>query len=165
MRPGRTEPRGCTPTGSGCVLGMAAALTLGACGLETIAGPEEASEAPHATMDGKEKAEAPTAAADEAPEGSSRAIFACRIPSLRMSAEDLPLVMVDGVRPEHCYDARPEHCFDAIAALDIESFKIIRASDAVEAYGEDGENGAILIFTRQPDERGKGGGTPGGPSG
>ena len=165
MRPGRREPRSFVLIASSSVLGLAATLSLGACGLETLVGPEEAVDAPAAAMDGKEKAEAPTAAADEAPEGSSRAILACRIPSLRMSAEDLPLVIVDGVRPEHCFDARPEHCFDAIAALDIESFKIIRASDAVEAYGEDGENGAIVIVTKQPDGRGNGGVPPGRPPG
>ena len=115
MRPGRREPRSFVLIASSSVLGLAATLSLGACGLETLVGLEEASEAPQAAMDAKEKAEAPTAAADAAPEGSSRAILACRIPSLRMSA--------------------------------------------------DGENGAIVIVTKQSDGRGNGGVTPGRPPG
>jgi len=170
MRPGRREPRGFVPIAWGCVPGVAATLTLGACSLETIVGPEEAVDAP-AAMDGneatassegtaapgKETDEVPAVAGDEAPEGSwGTTKHTCRRPS-RISPADMPLIIVDGVRSEPC--------FDAIAALDIESFEIIKGSRAVKIYGEDAKHGAIVIFTKRPDGRGNGGGTPGRPPG
>ena len=166
MRPGRKEPRGFTPTASGCVAGVFAALTLGACGLETIAGPEEVTEAPRAAMDGnaatespqgsevpgEETAEAQAAAAD------ARHARASRAPMIRWSSEipaedrPRPLVLVDGVRWGNCWNE--------IAGLNIESFEIIRRSDAVDIYGEDARDGAILIFTKQSNGDSKGGEMP-----
>lgn len=163
MRPGRNEPRSFAPTASGCVAGVVAALTLGACGLETIAGPEEVTEAPQAAMDGnaatespqgsevpgEETAEAQAAAADARHAGASRA------PMIRVSSE-IPrprlVVLVDGVRWGNCWNE--------IAGLNIESFEIIRRSDAVDIYGEDARDGAILIFTKQSNGDSKGGEMP-----
>ena len=50
------------------------------------------------------------------------------------------------------------------AALDIESIEVIKGSNAVKDYGEDGKNGVIVILTRQSAGNGKGDGPPGEPS-
>jgi outer membrane cobalamin receptor len=63
----------------------------------------------------------------------------------------LPLIIIDGVRSKAS--------FDDIAALELESFEIVKGSEAVADYGEDGRNGAILIFTKRSDGDGKDGGT------
>ena len=170
MTPRRKEPRSFLLIASTCALGMAAILTLGACGLETIVAPEEAMEAPQLAVDinettespqgtaepGRETAEVATAAADGGPEGSSGTFaFVCPRRSPLLPA-DMPLIILDG---EVCVSS-----FDEIAALDIESFEIVKRSDAVEVYGEDGRNGAVLIFTKQSGGDGKGDGSPGEPS-
>ncbi|MYA11356.1 MAG: TonB-dependent receptor plug domain-containing protein [Gemmatimonadetes bacterium] len=148
---------------------MAASLALGACGLETIVVPEEPMEAMPEAVDGNEVAESPqgavepgetaeasTAAGDWLTEGSSgTAIIVCRRQPSPLYRADTPLIIIDGVRSEAG--------FDEIAALDIESFKIVKGSDAVEVYGEAARNGAILIFTKQSDGHGKDGRTPGEP--
>lgn len=145
---------------------MAATLALGACGLETIAGPGEVTEAPRAAMDGnaatesprggavpgKETAEAQAAAADAGHARTHRApmiSLASRIPP---EDRPRPLVLVDGVRWGPCWNE--------IARLDIESFKLLRSSDAVEVYGEEARDGAILIFTKPSDGNSKGGEMP-----
>ena len=166
MTPRRNQPRSFPLIASTCALGMATTLTLGACGLETIAAPEEAMEALPEAMDsnetiessqgtavpGHETAEVPTATADGAPEGSSGATsFLCRWPS-RIPAADWPLIIVDG--------ERTEPCFDEIFALDIESFELARGAAVVHLYGGDGQNSVMIVTTKSGGD-GKGPGTPG----
>ena len=167
MRPGRNEPRSFAPTASGCVAGVVVALTLGACGLETIAGPEEVTEAPRAAMDGnaatespqgsevpgEETAEAQAAAADARHAGTHREPLITPMSRIPLEDRPRPLVLVDGVRWGNCR-------WNEIAGLNIESFEIIRRSDAVDIYGEDARDGAILIFTKQSNGDSKGGEMP-----
>lgn len=165
MRPGRKEPRSFLLIVSSCAVGMAASLALGACGLETIVVPEEPMEAmPEAVDDnetaessegavesGQETAELPTAAADRAPGGDSGTfVYVCRTSPL--AGAEMPLIIVDGVRSEAG--------FDEIAALDIEAFEIVKVSEAVDAYGPDGRNGAIVIVTKSSIGDGTPGDTP-----
>lgn len=164
MRLRRTEPGDIPLKVAGGVPGLVATLALGACGLETIVAPEEAMHsAPMATdarnvetasskdaaEPGQESAEAPQTAGNGAPEGSSE-VFVSGTACVGPTA--LPLIIIDGVRSKAS--------FDDIAALELESFEIVKGSHAVEDYGEDGRNGAILIFTKQSDGDGKDGGTP-----
>lgn len=162
------EPRSFAPTASGCVAVMAATLALGACGLETIAGPGEVTEAPRAAMDGNAATESPRGTAvpgEETAEGQAAAADAGharahRAPMIslasRIPPEDRPrpVVLVDCVRLDSSFP------FNAVAALDIESFEILRHSDAVEVYGEEGRDGAILIFTKPSDGNSKVGEMP-----
>ena len=162
----RKESRSFMPIASSCALGMAATLTLGACGLESVVAPAEAMEPPQVAMDsngptessqgtavpGHETAEVPTAAADEAPEGASGTTTCW--PSL--TSAERPLIIVDGERSEACWDE--------IAALDIHSFELVRGAAAVYIYGEDARRGVIVIATKQSGGDGKGDGTPGDPS-
>lgn len=166
MRPGRKESRSFLLIVSSCAVGMAASLTLGACGLETIVVPEEAMEAMPEAVDSNETAESPqgkeepgetaeasTAAGDWLTEGSSgTAIIVCRRQPSPLYRADTPLIIIDGVRSEAG--------FDEIAALDIESFEIVKVSEAVDAYGPDGRNGAIVIVTRSSIGDGTPGDTP-----
>ena len=167
MTPRRNQPRSLPLIASTCALGMATTLTLGACSLGTIVAPEEAMDsapaAAHARQEataspegaveqGQETAEVPQAATNGAPGGSSEVKW-MRGTACVGSAS--PLIIVGG--------KRSEAGFDEIAALDIESFKIVKGSDAVEIYGEDGRNGAIVIFTKQSGGDGEVPGPPGEP--
>ena len=158
MRPGRKEPRSFPLIVSGCAARMAALLALGACDLETIVVPEEAMDAMPEAVDGNEATEPSRGAVEPGAETAEVASASCRASAAFPAVADRPLVTVDGVRWERCWDE-----IAALDTLDIESFKIVRGSDAVEIYGEAARNGAILIFTKQSDGDGKGGGSPGEP--
>ena len=108
----------------------------------------ETASSKDAAEPGQESAEAPQAAGNGAPEGSE--VFVSGTACVGPTA--LPLIIIDGVRSKAS--------FDDIAALELESFEIVKGSEAVVDYGEDGRNGAILIFTKQSDGDGKDGGTP-----
>ncbi len=165
MRLRTTEPGDFALQVAGGVPALVATLALGACGLETIVAPGEAKHsAPMATdarhvetvsskdapEPAQESAEAPQAAGNGAPEGSSEVFFTSATACVGSTA--LPLMIMDGVRSKAS--------FDDIAALELESFEIVKGSDAVEDYGEDGRNGAILIFTKPSGGDGKDGGAP-----
>lgn len=68
------------------------------------------------------------------------------------SAAAAPAIYIDGVRinaPIADINLDPE---------EIESVDVVKAPAAVEQYGEEGENGVIVITTKRPGKKRKGGG-------
>ena len=61
-----------------------------------------------------------------------------------------PVVYVDGVR----FDGAMED----LSPDDIESIDVIKGDAAIEQYGQEGENGVIIIKKRKPGKKRKGGG-------
>lgn len=139
-------------------LGLAAAAVMGGCTPDAIVALEdamvsgpEAVEVRQGTAEssanrGRPIGEPPeVATADgDGSRGSSRTMMgtACG------SRTEVPLIIVDG--------ARSDLTFSEIVVLDIVSFEIVRASEAVAEYGEEGGNGAIVISTREPGADGNG---------
>lgn len=67
-------------------------------------------------------------------------------------ASTAPVIYVDGVRingPMADMDLEPE---------EIESVDVVKGPAAVEQYGKEGENGVIVITTKRPGKKRKGGG-------
>ena len=124
--------------------GVAAALAIGACGAETGAAPEEAIESPPAADARDESAESSPGTVEYPPCGGEPS---AGLPGWRNAAHH-PLVIIDGVR---C-DPMPDP--STILTLDIVSFEIVKGSDAVAEYGEEGSNGAVIIFTWEPGDGG-----------
>lgn len=158
---------------AGGTLGIAANLGLGGCMLEEIVAPAEAmelspegvnveevelppgqnralaglAESPGPELQSLEaelwlesEALPPVARVEVAGTGTARIIVCTRNPS---DYSERPLILVDGVQT----DAD----FDDIAALEIESFEIVKNSDAIAEYGEAAQHGVILILTKNPD--------------
>lgn len=169
----RSQPGGrVTLATAGGTLGIAGTLALAGCMPDEIVGPAEAMEVSPGVADAAEGAVPPwqdralavpgrpadrelqsfeaaywlklDALRPPAPEeatvpGAARIIVCSRSAT---EAADQPLILVDGVQTDAS--------FDDIAALEIESFEIVKGSDA-SAYGEAGKYGVILILTGNTD--------------